>query len=398
MKKIILYGIGSRLSFELEWFKQNYEIVAFSDKNSDKKNLLLHEKVSYISPENIEQISYDYIVITSVYAEEIKNELTTQYGICCKKILKDYEAFYQMVENNKVSFGELNADKTFFLIVCDSETAGLFSHYKFAITNIMYALDKNYIPVIDMQSKKNAYLKNEKVGKENSWEYYFEQPENIGLEEVYKSKNVVIVKDYIVLGYADCSISKINKLDTYAINKYNNIHQKYIRIQANVKKVIEQKYKQTFGNIVNYNKVCGVLFRSTDYAQIKPTGHTIQPSIEQMVDKIIELKRKWNFEYLYVATESQEAIDAFHNEFGDNMLYLQRERFQQTNKKWLSQIEFERENDQYIKGIDYLTEMQLLSKCNYLIAGVTCGTTGVLIMNTEFENIFLFNLGIYEEK
>ncbi len=104
------------------------------------------------------------------------------------------------------------------------------------------------------------------------------------------------------------------------------------------------------------------------------------------------------FRYLYVATESQEAIDAFHNEFGDNMLYLQRERFQQTNKKWLSQIEFERENDQYIKGIDYLTEMQLLSKCNYLIAGVTCGTTGVLIMNTEFENIFLFNLGIYEEK
>ena len=45
-----------------------------------------------------------------------------------------------------------------------------------------------------MQNYQNPYLSPEKFGKENSWEYYFEQPLRIGLEQAYNGENVILSK------------------------------------------------------------------------------------------------------------------------------------------------------------------------------------------------------------
>ena len=65
---------------------------------------------------------------------------------------------------------------TYYIVRRRLETTGLFARYKIIGEHIRYALSKGWLPVVDMQNYANPYLPPEKLGKENSWEYFFEQP------------------------------------------------------------------------------------------------------------------------------------------------------------------------------------------------------------------------------
>ncbi|MDR3162696.1 MAG: hypothetical protein LBT81_02405, partial [Helicobacteraceae bacterium] len=89
--------------------------------------------------------------------------------------------------------GILYPEDTFYVIRRPEPGAGLFSNFRWVLGHILYALEKNYIPVVDMQNYKTYYNEFEPInGSKNAWEYYFEQPEPYTLEQVYKGKNVVL--------------------------------------------------------------------------------------------------------------------------------------------------------------------------------------------------------------
>ena len=91
-----------------------------------------------------------------------------------------------------VSYGNENPDKTFFVIRRATCKVGLFSHVMTNMGLVRYAMENNYIPVIDMQSNLNSYLEESQVGKENAWEFYFEQPCGYTLKDISKSRNVIL--------------------------------------------------------------------------------------------------------------------------------------------------------------------------------------------------------------
>ena len=51
--------------------------------------------------------------------------------------------------------------------------------------------------------------------------------------------------------------------------------------------------------------------------------------------------------------------------------------------------------DPYERGIEYLTSIYLLSRCNGLVAGRTTGTVGACIMAEKYEFRYIFSLGRY---
>lgn len=81
---------------------------------------------------------------------------------------------------------------TYYIIRRKLTDVGLFSNFIVFAGHIRYALTKGWLPVVDMQNYPNAYLAPEKFGKENAWEYYFEQPLRIGLEQAYNGENVIL--------------------------------------------------------------------------------------------------------------------------------------------------------------------------------------------------------------
>jgi hypothetical protein len=133
-------------------------------------------------------------------------------------------------------YGKLYPDKTFYIIRRPEPGAGLFSNFHWVLGHILYAIEKNYIPVVDMMNYKTYYNETESVnGTKNAWEYYFEQPALYTLEEVYKGKNVILgnmeyLRDRVpsfleteeqIARFNECitSYMKFNKVTLDAINE-----------------------------------------------------------------------------------------------------------------------------------------------------------------------------------
>ena len=93
------------------------------------------------------------------------------------------------------SFGSKNPNKTFY-VIRRSPGAGMFSNLTFVLNHLKIAIEKKFIPIVDMENYPTIYNESNKInGTKNSWLYYFEQVSNYSLEEVYKSKNVLITKN-----------------------------------------------------------------------------------------------------------------------------------------------------------------------------------------------------------
>lgn len=87
-----------------------------------------------------------------------------------------------MIDNDKSEhyIKRDDSSKTTYYIIRCPRSGGLFNTYNQVAGHIRYALSKKYLPVVDMKNYPNSYLAPEKLGKENAWEYYFEQP--LGIE------------------------------------------------------------------------------------------------------------------------------------------------------------------------------------------------------------------------
>ena len=62
-------------------------------------------------------------------------------------------------------------------------------------------------------------------------------------------------------------------------------------------------------------------------------------------------------------------------------------------------MHFERENDEYLKGLEYLSSLYIVSQCKALIAGNCGGSQMAVFVNGgrhEYEHVF--DLGMYGEE
>lgn len=396
-EKVILYGLGSRMKRCLRQYRLHYNIIALSDSNTKKAESLKEEMIPFIKPEQICELEFDTIIITSTYYDEISSQLINKYHIPSTKIVPDYLKVFELYKKNIIAMGNKNKDKIIGVIKNKDPKQGLFSIYRIALCYIKELVSLGYLPVVDMQTIGNAYLNPDKLGLENSWEYYFEQPSGISVTEAHVSAHVIDTSNIPLVTNLACNFDDV--LKSKKIRQfYSRLSSEYIRMKPTIKTIIEQRYQNIFSKVPKGEKVCGILFRGSDYSKLKPYMHQIQPSIDMVIDKVTKLSKEWGFSYLFVATEDENALTELKKNFQNRILYLERLRFQDTGKELLADIDFQRENDRYIKGLDYLTEMILLSKCNFIIAGKATGTYGAAILSEQYggyEKEFYFDLGFY---
>ena len=173
-----------------------------------------------------------------------------------KTIYNIYDYYwYPELREKRVSFGEKNKNKTFYVIrpYTDSNE-GLMSLLLNVCRHIIYAEKKGYIPVVDFKNYKTQY-KDER--ETNIWEDYFEPISDYSLDEVYDSKKVIL-----------CGLKPTRekifepevRFDREQIEIARRIVKSYIRINERVReKVIEEEC-----NIDTRNSI-GVYLRGTDY-------------------------------------------------------------------------------------------------------------------------------------
>lgn len=91
-KRIVCFGVGRVYQMFLDLYDSfKAEIVALSDNDVGKWGL-----PNFVEPSKITEITYDYIIVTSVYYPEIKRQLCG-YGIERERILNFYDVYANLI-------------------------------------------------------------------------------------------------------------------------------------------------------------------------------------------------------------------------------------------------------------------------------------------------------------
>ena len=289
----------------------------------------------------------------------------------------------------KVSWGAENPDKTFLVIRRAQCKAGLFSLVMTNMGLVKYALDKGYIPVIDMQSERNTYLDEEQVGRENSWEFYFEQPCGYSLKDISRSRNIILSSGLIGKNNFFPEDRMVKNPEEYRM--WRNLFQRYFRVKKEVLEEAEALKRELFHG----ERVLGVLCRGTDYTNTRPKDHPIQPETADVLVKVDEVLHKQKCSYVYLATEDNDIYEMFERQYGEKLKALKTRRYHNTGKENINDISAKCGESKYQLGRDYLLTILLLADCNCLVAGSAGGTYGALLMGKEYEYRYIFDLGTY---
>lgn len=163
---------------------------------------------------------------------------------------------------------------TYYIIRRMYETTGLFGIYRMFSGHIRHALTNGWLPVVDMQNYPNPYLPPEKLGKENSWEYFFEQPLRIGLEQAYSGENVIL---------SNGSGVKVNPSNRMSVlENQGGILSEWRMLRKlgllKVKPALMEEISAVREKLFSpKDRVLGLLLRGTDYLAKRPYNHPIPP-------------------------------------------------------------------------------------------------------------------------
>lgn len=329
--------------------------------------------------------------------EKIKKFLKKRCGIIYVVMQKSYSKLRDIrFREKRKSFGKNNPQQIFYVIRNKDYKSGLMSYYNSILGQILHAKDKGYVPVIDMCNYPNTYLDRKNLGHENSWEYYFCQPGNVDLKEVYCSKNVILSN-----GSATPLASPRVLFEQYYQKPQNadklfHIIQEEIPLNKETAERIETEYNKIFPK---KGKVLGVVCRGTDLLDFKK--HSRQPSVEELIERVQNKMQKWGCDYVFLASDTDAAVEKFRNALGDRVLVNECQRYDKWKEKSgnsdsLGDVRFQRERDAYLRGMEYLTTLMLLARCNYLMGTLIGSTVGAIGFNAgHYEEIDIIDLGTY---
>ena len=105
------------------------------------------------------------------------------------------------------------------------------------------------------------------------------------------------------------------------------------------------------------------------------------------------------YDKIYLATEAESIYEQFAAAFPGRLLVNKRSYYDkamaQQSVKWIGQVQFDRENDSYWKGLEYYSSINILSRCSALLAGYCGASNMALLLNDEhYERFYIYDLGI----
>lgn len=302
------------------------------------------------------------------------------------KFINDFYTKYKWRER-KISRGNENPDITFYVIRRSDSNVGLFSLVLTTLGYIKYALEKGYIPVVDLTNDGNAYL-DQQAGS-NVWEYYFEQPCGYSLKDIENSKNIILgngIIDWKIPFPTDRVVFHVEEE-----NLWRETAQKYLRIKSG----IQNEMRELKENLLGKDQYLGVLLRGTDYVNVRPKNHPIQPTVEEAIQEIDRVLWKNNYDKIYLATEDKEIHGKMKKKYGERLISMDVERYVTKNKENINEISVKKSSSRYQMGKEYLINILILSESDYLLAGNTSGSQGALLLRRNDKERYFFDLGKY---
>lgn len=282
---------------------------------------------------------------------------------------------------------------------------GIFCNLLAFLRWVHFAERMGYTPVIDMQNVSNLYLEDELLGKENSYEYFYRQPAGMTVEEAYRAKTVYFVNRLDCPYNFTLKQKRVYK-EVTAINDwiYGDNRKKYFALYKRLYDTyfVHSDEAQAFvdaqwSNLVAPGeRVLGLLCRGSDYFTKRPYKHQIQPTVEQIIQKVDAFLDEHPVDKIFIATEDIDILHKLKERYGDMIVYIDCPRVTAIAGQSVAEGFREMGVNRKMNGLYYFASIACLAKCDHLIAGKTMATQFIrTIKDSDFETEFYWNLGRY---
>ena len=322
---------------------------------------------------------------------------------CLKFIIN--KRTYSMNYEKPIRLGKLNPNTIFYLIGYYQDEnfprQGILSTWLDFMPKILYALEKGYVPIIDMKNNyKPMMLDENNRGKINAWEIYFKQPfPQYNLNDVLHSKKVIFAKNqghplsydiqWSNLPLSDSDFKLCQSMIKYEILSDTIIEAGDMFIKKNIptgKKVLGVSFRREFERLHHFN------------SEVTPSGtHIVRATLSNLIKDIHASMINLKYDYIFFTADDRESYNALKKEFGDKCVFVQRPVAHHfinnepvpLDRVNLLSIEYnKRTNDTMLREIEYMTDVYILSKCDSLLAaGGSVDLFAYILNNKQYEHI-----------
>lgn len=340
--------------------------------------------------------------------------------------LKYHLEFFWNSRERTVSYGNRNPDKTFLVIRPYYWSTNhwayvrthLLSQYYIALQSLEYAEKHGWIPIVDWENYKVPHSESIPIhGTKNAWEYYFEQPSQYTLKEVYQSKHVILsyqnfpwyegmsIPHFLLFGDVNLFVEQLAKiLPNYAKKvPFNQFTMDYFRqakekVFPKGKRILGVAARTSYTKVIKANKELECILNSMPDRKVA--------DVEILIKIVRKHMKKWRADYIFFTNEEEENVVQMKREFQDKLLIYPRTRYKniseigrESEKEACDPLECDplyADGNRYQTNLDYLTEMYLLSQCDMLICSLVGGTKAAIIWNEgRYEKMEVIDLGTY---
>lgn len=294
---------------------------------------------------------------------------------------------------NMLQFGQSQPERLYYYIAPDATGSGFFADHNRLLAYLYYADFFGLCPVVEY-SEEYSYAEDRPInGTCNPFEYYFEQPGDVSLDEIKKSKAVIKSrKENAAL------VGKLNKtgngydFSEKYIDALADITEKYIHLNATMKPWMEEQIQESVGN----KKTLGVHVRGTDFKR-NYKGHPVKVTTEEYLKKAKMIFEEQQYERVFLATDDLEAVAQFESVF-ENKLYYYEDVIRSDGNETVMKSEKIRDNHHFLLGQEVLRDMCTLAACDGMVAGLSQVSLSARIWKksnkSEYRDLYIFDKGM----
>ncbi len=264
------------------------------------------------------------------------------------------------------SYGEKQTSDTIFLIDMEESHSGFFAEHN-RLLALLYFADKYDMKPVVRYHAGYCYAEAHPVnGTDNPFEYYFEQPAGIGLENLASCKRVFRSRkenSYEVNRLCETP-NGYTRSEEY-LNEMARITAKYIRLNTIVGTKVEEEIHALLGG----GKALAVHVRGTDFKQ-NFNGHPVAISADEYLKETVRVFEQGEYEKVFLATDDSTALKKYQERFGEKVVFYQ-DVVRSDGEDTVMHSDRPRENHRYLLGYEVLRDMYTLAACDGLIAGLS---------------------------
>lgn len=259
-------------------------------------------------------------------------------------------------------FGDEYEGQIIYYADASGDGIGFFAELGMTLIKLYFADARGMTPFVYWGDNYLYYEPSGIEGEKNAFLYYFKPVSDIKSIDhaafvVYPDENhFKQVKG--LYGAVSYEVS-----DDY-VDAMARMLKKYINYNDKTYRYLQEEYSKLLGD----KKTVGVHFRGTDFKKLY-NNHPVPVRIEQEIEKVRELLEQKGYEQIFLATDEEEAVRQFRQEFGDKVRIYEDTFRNEESDESIAFSQSDRENHHYKLGLEVLRDQYTLTRCDGLVCG-----------------------------